>query len=73
MIFIYLQIVGPEGRFSNGKSGFNTKIIGIKMFKKIMDQDNICQQSVSIHSIVEIVSLFFLSSMLVLQISIGIN
>jgi len=21
MIFIYLQIVGPEGRFSNGKSG----------------------------------------------------
>ena len=26
MIFIYLQIVGPEGRFSNGKSGFNSKI-----------------------------------------------
>ena len=25
MIFIYLQIVGPEGRFSNGKSGFNLK------------------------------------------------
>jgi len=23
MIFIYLQIVGPKGRFSNGKSGIN--------------------------------------------------
>ena len=27
MIFIYLQIVGPEGRFSNGKSGLRSFFI----------------------------------------------
>jgi len=33
MIFIYLQIVGPKGRFSNGKSGFKiNNLISINNF-----------------------------------------